>query len=183
LQFHRSAISAPLSASVLNARMTPRIHSGDRVPSVPLARLADGLIKRVDFAEMAAGKRLLVIGVPGAFTPVCSASHVPDIAANADRLHAAGFDQILCVTPDNPWVVDAWKPQVDPAGRLLFLSDGNLALTRALGANAVDHEHFLGEGSSRYMLVARQGVVERFAIEPSILDVTCTRAEDALVLD
>jgi 2-Cys peroxiredoxin 5 len=163
--------------------MTPRIGPGDRVPFVTLARLAGRAIQHIEFAELTAGKRVLVIGVPGAFTPVCTSTHVPDLVANADKLHAAGLERILCISTDNPWVLDAWAPQVDPQGKLLFLSDGNLTLARALGANIVDHEHFLGECSARYMLIARQGVVERFFIENSIVDLTCTRAEDALELD
>lgn len=163
--------------------MTPRIGPGDRVPFVTLAQLAGGVLKHVDFAEITAAKRVLVIGVPGAFTPVCSSAHVPDIVANADKLLATGIERIVCVSGDNPWVLDAWAPQVDPQRKLMFLSDGNLALARSLGANVVDHEHFLGECSARYMLIARHGVVERFFIENAIVDLTCTRAEDALMVD
>jgi ATP-dependent HslUV protease subunit HslV len=75
---------------------------------------------------------------------------------------------------------------LEPEDGLIGIGSGGayaLAAARALGANIVDHEHFLGECSARYMLIARQGVVERFFIENTIVDLTCTRAEDALELD
>lgn len=85
--------------------------------------------------------------------------------------------------PDNPWVVDAWAHSVDPDGRLLFLSDGNLVLARALGVTLMDADHFLGESSARYMMLMQNGMVQRFSVEQSIQKVTCTRSEDVAFID
>ena len=129
------------------------------------------------------GKRAVVVGVPGAFTPVCTREHVPGLVAQADRLRASGVDYVICVTPDNPWVTKAWSHEVDPAAKLMFLSDDNLALARALGVNVVDQRLCLGETSSLYMLLVDRGLVRRLSVEPRVSDLTCTRAQDVVFID
>lgn len=163
--------------------MTPRVSVGDRIPHVALGRLVNGDVELVYLSELLAGRRAVVVGVPGAFTPVCSCQHIPDLLGNVERLRAAGMDYVICVAPNSPWAVEAWAERVDPAGKLTFLSDGNLALARALGVNIADHRNLLGETSARYMLVAGNGIVHRLNVEPSIASLTCTRAQDIEFID
>jgi len=163
--------------------MTPRVSSGDRLPQAVLGRLLHGVAQRVDLQALFAGKRAVVVGVPGAFTPVCSCEHIPDLLKNVARFRASGIDHVVCVAPDNPWVVEAWAREVDPGGRILFLSDGNLSLARALGVNVVDADRCLGEVSARYMMLIDRGVVRRLNVEAGINDLTCTRSEDVVFID
>ncbi len=163
--------------------MTPRISIGDRIPQAILGRLVNGGVQHIDLQTIVANKRAIVVGIPGAFTPVCTCAHIPDLLANLTRFRAGGVDQVICVAPDNPWVVEAWAREVDPSGRILFLSDGNLSLARALGVNIVDQERCLGEATARYMLLADKGFVRRFNVEKAITDLACTRAQDVVFID
>lgn len=163
--------------------MPSRISPGERVPQASLAQVIDGEIVTVSTHALLTAKRAVFVGVPGVFTPLCSRVHIPEFAANATRLRASGYDLIACVAPDNPWALAAWAEQIDPQRRLTFLSDGNLALARALGATTVDYKLFLGETSARYMLITEYGVVQRFTVEAYATELTCTRADDALQLE
>lgn len=163
--------------------MTPRISSGDRVPQAVLGKLESGAVRRVSLQEHIAGKRVVVVGIPGAFTPVCTFEHVPDLLRNVARLRASGIDDVICVAPNDPWAVNAWAECVDPDNKIEFLSDGNLALARALGVTIIDSENMLGETSARYMLLVSGGVVRRLTVEPHVMKLTCTRAEDVVFID
>lgn len=163
--------------------MTPRLGPGDRLPQAVLGQLVNGVVQRVDFHTLLAGKRAVVVGIPGAFTPVCSCEHIPDLLRNVARFSASGIEHVVCIAPDNPWVVEAWAREVDPDGRILFLSDGNLSLARALGVNVVDADRCLGEVSARYMMLIDRGIVRRLNVESGINDLTCTRSEDIVFID
>lgn len=163
--------------------MTPRISVGDRVPQATLGRMVDGVMHTVELHELIAGRRAVIAGVPGAFTPVCTCKHIPDLLDNIGRLKGAGYGLIACVVPNSPWAVDAWAREVDPAGSMVFLADGNLTLARGLGVTVAAHDLMLGETSSRYLLVTDSGMVRRFNVESTISNFDCTGARDVLVMD
>jgi len=163
--------------------MTPRIASGDRIPQATLGQLVGGSVREVDLQTLVGKDRVVIVGIPGAFTPVCTCEHIPDLLTNVARFRANRVKHIICVAPDNPWIVEAWARAVDPEGRLLFLSDGNLSLARALGVNVIDRALFLGEVSTRYMMLAEAGCVRRLTVEPGVNDLTCTRSEDVVFID
>jgi peroxiredoxin len=163
--------------------MTPRISSGDRIPQAQLGRLINGAIEFVSLHELLAAKRAVVVGVPGAFTPVCTCEHIPDLLGGVDRLRASGMDHVICVAPNDPWALEAWAERVDPNGKILFLSDGNLALARALGVSVTDYENMQGETQTRYMMIVSKGVVQRLNVEPARNKLTCTRSEDVVFID
>lgn len=151
------------------------------MPQAMLGRMIDGAMYTVELHELIAGRRVVIAGVPGAFTPVCTCRHIPDILENATRLRAAGYDLIACVVPNSPWAVAAWAAEVDPAGVMTFLSDGNLTLARALGVTVSAPELLLGETSARYLLATDNGIVRRLNVEAKITNVDCTRARDVLI--
>lgn len=122
----------------------------------------NGAVQHLLLQDYLAGKRAVIVGIPGAFTPVCTCEHVPDLLRNAPRLREGGIEAIVCVAPNDPWAVDAWAGSVDPDGELEFLSDGNLSLARALGVNVVDSENMLGETSGRYMMIVSGNVGAAF---------------------
>lgn len=155
--------------------------AGRRVPSVSLGALVGDVIQPRSFEHILMGRRAVVIGVPGAFTPVCTEQHVPGLINNADRLKASGIGLLICVAPNDPWTLDAWARQVDPGRKLMFLSDGNLALANALGTTMRDTDHFLGQRTRRYLLQTRDAVVERLTVETSPLALSCTRAQDVIL--
>ncbi len=160
--------------------MSIRISNGDRVPQVSLGRVVNGDVHHVDLHRLLADKRALIAGMAGAFTPVCSCQHVPDLLANTSRM---GLDLVICVTADNPWALQAWANEVDPSNQILFLSDANLTLARALGVNRLERELCLGETTARYAMFVDKGIVRRLNVESKITDLSCTRAQDVVFID
>lgn len=155
---------------------------GQRLPQVRLGEMVEGDLRAVRAGD-ALGKGLVMIaGMPGAFTPICSEKHLPSLLRNADRLRAAGFGEIACVVTSNPHAVDAWAKVEDPGRKVRFLSDGNRAFTRALSLLTLETRVFMGECSQRYLITARDGVIQTVRVEESILQLSCASPDD-LVLE
>lgn len=152
--------------------------TGKRLPHVTLAQLVKGEVRHVDLDKLLAGTRAVIVGVTGAFTPICTQKHVPEFIAEAPRLRQAGFGKILCICPNDPWTTHAWAQSLDPLGLVTFLSDGNLELAEKLGALFEDPAWFMGRRPRRYMIQTRRAVVERMSIEAAPIVLTCTRAQD-----
>jgi 2-Cys peroxiredoxin 5 len=161
--------------------MIRTIRVGERVPSVRLGRLKDGFVTSQSTETLFQGRRGIVIGVPGAFTPVCSGSHVPDFVQRAPQLKASGFDFIACLAANDPWTMEAWSRELDPEGRLIFLSDGNLEFARKTGLTRADPDQFLGERCRRFVMVLNGAVVETLNVEAELAAMTCTRSADILL--
>lgn len=123
----------------------------------------------------------MLIGVPGAFTPVCTDEHLPDLIANAPALKAAGFAKIVCIAPNDPYALAAWQAQVDPDGVLTLLSDGNLDFSRACGLTVREPGLFLGERTARFLMVTEDAVVTKLNVERSILNVAVSRSREVLL--
>lgn len=157
------------------------IRTGERVPPIRLARLEDDDLATYDLERLLAGRRAVLVGVPGAWTPTCSRQHLPDFVANAPSLKRSGFDLLICVSGNDPWVMRDWSKWLDPDGEMMFLSDGNLELGRSAGLVQPLTEHYMGERLARFVLVTRNAVVERVNVEPSSATLTCTRSQDVLL--
>ena len=160
--------------------MSADIIVGARVPDVQLGYLNNGDVASVNACDLFAGARSVVLGIPGAFTPVCTRQHVPDFVASAAEISASGYSQLICIAPNDPFTLEIWRAQVDPESKIRFFSDGNLDFCRALGLNEAHRELFLGHRSKRYLLLVNNRVIQRVRIESSILTYACTRAEDVL---
>lgn len=154
--------------------------SGSRIPDVRLGYLQDGEVRTVSAVKYFAEGRTIVLGVPGAYTPVCTQRHIPDFIANVDKFDMLGFRQLVCIAPNDPFVLEAWSCDVDPAHKIRFLSDGNLEFTRALGLDSANRELLIGTRSERYLMIVDNGTIVRLRIEPNILTFSCATAEDAL---
>jgi peroxiredoxin len=160
--------------------MRDQILSGTRIPGAMLAYIKNDVLVAAPASDLFASGKIVILGIPGAFTPVCSQTHLPDFLRNVPKLRASGFGMLACVAPNDPYVLQAWASVVDPGRTVEFFSDGNLDFARALGLAKTHRELFLGERTERYMLIAVDGLIQRVRIEPSILDVSCTGAFDAL---
>ena len=153
---------------------------GSALPDVPLARMVDGEIVAINAARIFSNKSSLIIGVPGAFTPVCTREHVPDLVRNARKLKAAGYEQIACIVANDPFVVEAWSQMLDPGREILFLADGNLQFTSALGLVSYETGLHLGQRSCRYIMRVDSGIIRYLRVEPSILVYACTNPDAEL---
>jgi peroxiredoxin len=154
------------------------IKVGDRFPSVTLKYLGKEGMAEVKTDELLAGKTVALFAVPGAFTPTCSAKHLPSFTNNAEALKAKGVDQIVCLSVNDPFVMKAWADRNDVSSETVFmLPDGNATLTKALGLEMDGSGYGLGTRSQRFALVAKDGVVTHLAVEkPGAFEVSSGEA-------
>jgi peroxiredoxin len=109
--------------------------------------------------QAAAGKTLAIFGLPGAFTPTCSAKHAPGYIDNAEAFKAAGVDEIWCVSVNDAFVMGAWGRELKAAGKVRMMADGSAAFTKATGLMLDLSDKGLGLRSGRYSMLVKDGVV------------------------
>ena len=142
------------------------IQIGDRIPSATLSQGTPEGPKPVNTDEFFAGKTVALFAVPGAFTPTCSARHLPGYVDNKAELKAKGVDVIACVSVNDAFVMNAWAESQGLTGDdVVMLADGNGDFTRTVGL-VLDGKGFgLGERSQRYSMLVKDGVVEQLNVE------------------
>ena len=119
----------------------------------------------IDVAKATAGKTIAVFALPGAFTPTCSAKHVPGYVAQFGALRAAGVDEVWCVSVNDAFVMGAWARDQKTAGKVRMLADGSAAFTNAVGLPLDLVERGMGVRSQRYSMLVVDGVVKALNIE------------------
>ena len=143
------------------------IKVGDPLPAdVKLKEMKDGGPKDVTLGEVFRGKRVVLFAVPGAFTPTCSMKHLPGFVAEAAKIKAKGVDEIVCVSVNDAFVMDAWGKASGAQGKVRMLADGNGEFTRAVGLELDASGFGMGKRSQRYGMVVRDGKVEQLHVEP-----------------
>ena len=143
---------------------------GDKVPSVTFKQMGSEGPGDVSSDELFSGKTVGVFGLPGAFTPVCSAQHLPGFVSNADALKAKGIDSIACVSVNDPFVMQAWGEAQNVGDKVMMLSDHAGDFTRAIGLTLDLADFGLGERSQRYSMIVEDGVVKTLNVEESPLN-------------
>ncbi len=139
------------------------IKVGDRLPDAKFkVRTADGY-GDVTTAEVFGGKKIVLFGVPGAFTPTCSANHLPGYIENRDEILGKGVDGIAVVSVNDHHVMNAWAKASGGEGKLQFLADGAAAFTKAIGLDADMGP--LGVRSKRFSMIVEDGFVKQFNLE------------------
>ena len=141
------------------------IKVGDKIPSATLMQMKDGGPKPVKTDELFAGKKVVVFALPGAFTPTCSAKHLPGYVQNADALKAKGIDAIACVSVNDSFVMGAWGDQQKVGDKVMMLADGNGDLTKALGLEMDGSRFGMGKRSQRFAMIVDNGVVKELNVE------------------
>ena len=156
------------------------ISAGDRVPSVNFKMLtADGL-SDVSSDDYFGGKKTALFAVPGAFTPTCSAKHVPSFLAQADALRARGVDQIACVSVNDAFVMKAWGEDTSASGTIDMLADGNGEFARATGLTLDGTGFGLGERTTRFSMIVDDGRVTVLNVEENPAEMDVSSAEHML---
>ena len=149
------------------------ISEGARLPKTTLFRMGDSGPERLDTEDLFAGKTAVVFAVPGAFTPTCSAKHLPGFIQHVDDLRAKGVDLIACLAVNDPFVMSAWGEQQGAGGKVEMLSDGNGELAKALDLEMDASGAGLGIRSQRFAMIIRDGVVEKiFVDKPGAFEVS-----------
>jgi peroxiredoxin len=159
--------------------MSQTIAVGDTIPSMKLMMATADGPKEVSTDELFKGKKVVLFAVPGAFTPTCSAKHLPGFVQNVAALHGKGVDSIVCMAVNDAFVMGAWARDQGVDDSIVMLADGSAAFTRALGLELDLVPRGMGVRSQRFALVAVDGKVTHVAIEaPGGFDVS--RAEAVL---
>ena len=115
--------------------------------------------------ELVKGKKIAIFGLPGAYTPTCSAKHVPSYLAQYDALKARGVDEIWCISVNDAFVMGAWGKDQKSDGKVHMLADGNGDFTRALGLEFDASKFGMGKRSQRYSMIVDNGVVKSVNVE------------------
>ena len=134
------------------------IAKGDSIPSVNLAVMTADGPQGVSTDDIFKGKKVAMFGVPGAFTPTCSAQHVPGFVANADALKAKGIDSIVCISVNDVFVMGAWGKDQNVGDAVTMVADGSAAFTKAADLVLDLTDKGLGVRCQRFALVADDGV-------------------------
>jgi len=141
------------------------IEIGSRLPNAVLREKTDDGVKQRTVEELVRGRRVVIIGLPGAFTPTCSSRHVPSYLERAAEIKAKGVDEIFCISVNDAFVMDAWAKSLDAHGKIRMLADGNAEFTRAIGLESDRSEHGMGLRSQRYSMYVEDGVVRLLNVE------------------
>ncbi|GAA0559392.1 peroxiredoxin [Rhizomicrobium electricum] len=141
------------------------IKIGDRIPSTTLTEMRDGAPRAVKTDELFAGKRAVLFAVPGAFTPTCSAKHLPGFIQYAGEFAAKGIDLIACVSVNDAFVMGAWGHAQGAGDKVIMLADGNAEFTKALGLEMDATKFGMGTRSQRYAMLIEDGAVKQLWVE------------------
>ena len=141
------------------------IKVGDKIPSVTLREMTSDGPKSVATDELFAGKTVALFALPGAFTPTCSAKHVPGFVQNYDALKAKGVDLIACLSVNDAFVMGAWGKDQGAGDKVRMLADGNGEFTEAVGLVMDGTKFGMGKRSQRYSMIIHNGVVKTLNVE------------------
>jgi len=155
------------------------IKIGDTIPAAKLTQASAEGARELSTQDLFSGKTVVLFGVPGAFTPTCSAKHLPGFVQQAAALKGKGIDTIACMAVNDPFVMKAWGESQGIQDEVLLLADGSAAFTKALGLELDLTARGMGIRCQRFALVAKDGVVSYLGIEePGAFEVS--KAETVL---
>jgi peroxiredoxin len=140
------------------------IKAGETLPSFPVKLVDAAGVTDVDTLSILGKGRVVLFGVPGAFTPTCDTAHLPGFIATADRIKTAGVSRIVCATVNDHHVTQAWAERSDALGKIDFIADPHAKFADALGL-ANDHPNLGGRRFLRFALIAKDGVVEKLFVQ------------------
>ncbi|MCC9620737.1 peroxiredoxin [Thalassospira sp. MA62] len=152
------------------------ISVGSELPDVTLFRATPDGPEAVNSKEFFAGRKIVLFAVPGAFTPTCSAKHLPGFVAKADEIKAKGVDEIVCLASNDAFVMQAWS-DAEKASNITMLSDGDLDFVNATGLELDLTGRGLGKRANRFAMIVEDGKVTDVAVEePGAFEVSSAEA-------
>lgn len=138
---------------------------GDKIPSGGLTKMGAEGPEPVSTDDLFGGKKVVLFAVPGAFTPTCSAKHLPGFVEKADEIKAKGVDTIACLSVNDVFVMDAWGKDQKAGDKVEMLADGSAALTQEMGTVLDLTDRGLGVRSGRYSMIVEDGTVTQLNLE------------------
>lgn len=141
------------------------VQIGDSIPAATLTKMTDEGPRPVSTEELFGGRTVALFSVPGAFTPTCSAKHLPGFIEHADDIRARGIDEIVCISVNDAFVMGAWGREQKTAGKVRMMADGSAAFAQATGLTLDLTAKGMGVRSQRYSMLVRDGVVKALNVE------------------
>ncbi len=141
------------------------IKVGDMIPAATLVKATDAGPAPVTTAELFGGRTVALFSVPGAFTPTCSAKHLPGFVANAEAIKAHGIDEILCLSVNDAFVMGAWGKSANAGENVTMIADGSADFTKALGLEMDASKFGMGIRGQRFSMVVKDGKVTHLNVE------------------
>jgi peroxiredoxin len=153
------------------------ISVGDSVPSVKLKTITEEGMSDISSEELFGGKKVVLFALPGAFTPTCSAKHLPGFVQKAGDLKGKGVDAIACLSVNDAFVMNAWGKDQNVGDAVMMLADGNADFTKAMGLEMDGTGFGMGTRSQRYAMVVDNGTVTALNVEePGAFEVSSAEA-------
>ncbi len=141
------------------------IQVGDKIPSLTLQHKTDEGVADISTNDIFSGNKVVLFALPGAFTPTCSASHLPGYVIKADELKQKGIDRIVCFSVNDAHVMKAWGDQQNVEDRVMMIADGSCHFTHAVGLELDRSDGGMGIRSQRYAMIVNDGLVELLNVE------------------
>ncbi len=156
------------------------MQTGSALPSVPVQQFVDGTVNQIDLKRYCEGRTVVLVALPGAFTPTCSEHHVPGYLAHAAAFRRKGVDAVVILATSDFFVVKAWADTMTADPIVEFMADGSQRFAEEAGQLLNLGELGLGLRTQRYAAVVRNGTVDHIFVEPDVSEVTGSAAERVL---
>ena len=152
----------------------------DQVPNTEIFHHVDGEPQKSNLREILGNGKIILFGLPGAFTSTCSKLHLPGFVANSDQIKAKGIQNIFCISVNDPYVMNAWGEINNTGNKIKMLSDPYLLFTKAIGAEVDRNAKGMGIRSNRYLMVIQNFTIVSIHIEKETKECGLTSAENLL---
>ncbi len=153
------------------------IKIGERIPAASVHTMTKDGMTKLSTDDIFKGKKVVLFALPGAFTPTCSAKHLPGFVKHADAIKARGVDTIACLSVNDAFVMDAWGKAQNAGDKVILLADGNADFSKAVGLTMDGSGYGMGLRASRYAMVVEDGVVKALNAEaPGAFEVSSAEA-------
>ncbi len=157
-----------------------KIKIKDQIPDTEIFHLIDGEPKQNKLSEILGNGKIILFGLPGAFTSTCSKLHLPGFVANANKIKEKGIENIFCISVNDPYVMNAWGDANNTEDKIKMLSDPYLLFTKAIGAEVDRNSKGMGIRSNRYAMVIENLEVLKIQVEKETKQCGLTSAESIL---
>ena len=157
-----------------------KLKINDQIPDTEIFHLVDGEPQKIQIKEILGNGKIILFGLPGAFTSTCSKLHLPGFVSNADKIKAKGIENIFCLSVNDPYVMNGWGEINNTANKIKMLSDPYLLFTKAIGAEVDRNAKGMGIRSTRYLIIIENFTVVNIHAEKETKECGITSAENLL---
>ena len=157
-----------------------KLKVNDQIPDTVIFQLVNGEPQKSNLREILGNRKIVLFGLPGAFTSTCSKLHLPGFVSHADKIKAKGIEQIFCLSVNDPYVMNGWGEINNTGDKIKMLSDPYLLFTKAIGAEVDRNAKGMGIRSNRYLMVIENFTVVNIHEEKETKECGLTSAENLL---